>query len=788
MRRLLAIFVAIFWVGCASVFGQGRLLVPESVVVESLVVGTATDRVVESSVLSGSVLGGGFAAPLFDSIDRPKVAVVLSGGGAKGVAHIGALRVIEEAGVPIDIIVGTSMGAIVGGLYSIGYTPAQLDSMVMAQDWSLLLSDQTPRRHQMFSNREFEDNYQISYSFGERMEGIGGMIRGTNLGMLFGDLTAGYHGEVDFSSLPIPFACVAANIVDGSERVLDHGVLSEAMRASMAIPGVFTPVYTGDAVLVDGGIVNNYPVDVALAMGADIVIGVDVQAVLRGKENLLAAQDVLGQIVEMTMQQGKYRENVENTDVYIRVDVEGYSASSFNLPALDTLMMRGRAAARGRFEELAAVSAVAGPATVAREGYTPLSGRGGLRIYNISFEGLSERQARWIMRKCRVRENSWIDTDKLGHCVSVLSNATSHSGVHYALRDTLGGYNLDFFMDEVKGNSLSAGVSFDSEEIAAVLVNGTLRLGRKNTHSVVSLTGRFGKRLVARLDYSLLTSPLSNFKLSLGFDRDNIIINSRGKREFNPLFYRQNVGFSYINTNFLRQNLRMELGAEYEYFHYRSWLTGHGNEIPSLGDDGLNATGDREEFFNYFARVDYESLDSRYFTRRGTAISLGAEVVTDNGYRYKGFSPLLALSASWSTAIPFSPRFSIIPGMYGRVVSGTSIPFPKQNMIGGRIFGRYMPQQMPFDGIGYVEAAPNAFVAARLQARQRVLRRNYVSASFNYGVGGNWFFDVPVENRNYFGASIDWGYDLRNFPLVVSLSWSNITHSVGFYFQAGYSF
>lgn len=171
------------------------------------------------------------ANPSHDSLERKKVAVVLSGGGAKGVAHIGALRVIERAGIPVDIVVGTSMGAIVGGLYSIGYTPAQLDSMVMSQDWGLLLSDRTPRYNQPYSLKEESDRYQISYSFGDRFEVAGGVIRGTNLEMLFGDLTAGYHDRIDFNTLPIPFACVAADIVDGSEVVFDKGILPTAMSS-----------------------------------------------------------------------------------------------------------------------------------------------------------------------------------------------------------------------------------------------------------------------------------------------------------------------------------------------------------------------------------------------------------------------------------------------------------------------------------------------------------------------------------------------------------------------------
>ena len=142
---------------------------------------------------------------------RKKVGVVLSGGGAKGMAHIGALKVIEEAGIPIDYVVGTSMGSIIGGLYSIGYTPEQMDSMVRRQDWSFLLSDKIPRSEQNMAEREASEKYVFSLPFGKnaKTQAVGGLIKGQNLANLFSELTVGYHDSIDFNKLPIPFACVS---------------------------------------------------------------------------------------------------------------------------------------------------------------------------------------------------------------------------------------------------------------------------------------------------------------------------------------------------------------------------------------------------------------------------------------------------------------------------------------------------------------------------------------------------------------------------------------------------
>ena len=223
-------------------------------------------------LFSTCILINTIASPIENT--RKKVGLVLSGGGAKGMAHIGALKVIEEAGIPIDYVVGTSMGSIIGGLYAIGYTPEQMDSLVRKQDWQFLLSDRTPRKEKNLSEREADEKYVISVPFSKDAikEVTGGLIKGQNIDNLFSELTFGYHDSIEFSKLPIPFACVSENIVNGNEYVFHEGILATAMRASMAIPGVFTPVRLDNMVLIDGGVVNNFPVNIAKQMGADEVI------------------------------------------------------------------------------------------------------------------------------------------------------------------------------------------------------------------------------------------------------------------------------------------------------------------------------------------------------------------------------------------------------------------------------------------------------------------------------------------------------------------------------------
>ena len=259
------------------------------------------------------------------------MALVLSGGGAKGTAHIGVLKVLERAGIPIDIVTGTSMGSLVGGIYACGHRAHEIDSVVRQLDWSLLLSNRNDLKHQSLREREKQNTYVISkeLTFGktEKRTG-GGFISGKNVVSLIDAYTAPYLDSIDFNKLPIPFACVATDVVDYSEQVFHSGIVGQAMRASMSIPGVFAPVRKGDRVLVDGGLTNNFPADVARQMGADIVIGVDVQSELKGASELTSTSAILLQIVDYNCQH-KYQENLALTDIHILVNTKGYSSASF---------------------------------------------------------------------------------------------------------------------------------------------------------------------------------------------------------------------------------------------------------------------------------------------------------------------------------------------------------------------------------------------------------------------------------------------------------------------------
>ncbi|MEH6568840.1 MAG: patatin-like phospholipase family protein [Halioglobus sp.] len=233
------------------------------------------------------------------AVDRPKIGLVLGGGGARGSAHIGVIRLLEELNIPVDYVTGTSIGSLVGALYATGMNADELEDVILGIDWDDLFVDETDRKEQPYRRKRDDD----LILFGPKL-GIGagsslvqqGAISGQKINFLFESLIKQRTQSSDFSNLPIPYRAIATDLVTGSEVVLDHGDLALAMRASMSVPGLFDPVVWGDYMLVDGGLVNNVPIDVVRDMGADIVIAVNVGTGLTAKEDLDTMLSVVGQL------------------------------------------------------------------------------------------------------------------------------------------------------------------------------------------------------------------------------------------------------------------------------------------------------------------------------------------------------------------------------------------------------------------------------------------------------------------------------------------------------------
>ena len=279
-----------------------------------------------------------------------KIGLVLSGGGAKGLAHIGALKVIDSLGIKVDYVAGTSMGAIVGSLYASGYSGIQLDSIFHNLDFDKLISDGIPRASKTFYERENSEKYAITLPFNNfKIQLPSAISRGQNVFNLLTKLTLHVSDVEDFKDLPIPFFCIATDIETGDQVILDKGSLPLAISASGSLPSLFQPIYIGDKIYTDGGVVNNYPVEELRAKGMGQIIGVDVQDGLLERDELQSAPDILLQINNFRTKK-VMKDKSEKTDIYIKPDIKNFSVVSFDEGT--EIIEKGKIAANQNVESL----------------------------------------------------------------------------------------------------------------------------------------------------------------------------------------------------------------------------------------------------------------------------------------------------------------------------------------------------------------------------------------------------------------------------------------------------
>lgn len=290
-----------------------------------------------------------------DTSGRPKLGLVLEGGGALGLAHIGVIQWMEEHHIPISYIAGTSMGGLVGGIYSTGRSPAEVRKIVSGINWDQVLSGQTPFQDLSFRRKQDEHEVPGSLEFGLRkgLQLPAGFNSGQQVSLILDRIALPYSELKSFNDLPIPFACVATDLVSGKPHVFRSGPLALALRSTMSLPGIFTPVRSGDHIYADGGLLNNIPIDVAKEMGADIVIGIHLETAPLSPTATLSSFAVLGQSISVMIAANELR-SMEQADLLVTVPLQKYNALDYG--AADAIIKAGYDAAASKAKVLSAFS------------------------------------------------------------------------------------------------------------------------------------------------------------------------------------------------------------------------------------------------------------------------------------------------------------------------------------------------------------------------------------------------------------------------------------------------
>ncbi len=713
---------------------------------------------------------------------RKKVGVVLSGGGAKGMAHIGVLKVLEKAGIPVDVITGTSMGSIIGGLYAIGYNANSLDSVVRKQDWSYVITDKEDLRNQSLNDRSKQYTYVFStgLSFSKKNKSSeGGIIKGKNLAELFGQLCTGYTDSLDFSKdLKIPFACVATNIIDNSEVDFHSGRLPQAMRASMAIPAAFAPVRLGDMVLVDGGLKNNYPADIAREMGADIIIGVTVQGEAKTADDIKGTLGILSQIVDVNCK-NKVEENLAITDLHLQVNTSGYNTASFSSVAIDTLVRRGEEEAMQHWDELMALKQKIGIGDDFRPTiHHPLRPKvmtDRQYVKSFIFENMTPQDERFLRQKFHLSRTDSIDASLQQQLTTSMRVDLFFKTAECRLLPDDDGVHVALTAGNRKVAQAHVGLRFDTEEYAAVLLGLEVPL-KAAVPTNTELTVRLGKRIMARGELTIHPRSFIRPSLSFTYRRNDIDFYVDGDRDYSVLYNQFQAEAVPISNEY--RNFSFQMGLRWDFMHYSSKLA---------SETSTNVTLNNKHYISYRARINYNSEDNWYFPTRGARVKAEYAYLTDNLVKLDGMVGLSDISASWRKSFTFGKRFTLQPMAYGRLLLGKSVPFIFANTIGGNWFGHYIEQQMPFAGIGNVEFVADQFVAVQLQGQLRIATNNYVLLRVAVAQQAEKLKEL-FDHKTLYGIQGAYYYKTMFGPLGATFGYSNRTKKPYFFLDLGYEF
>ncbi len=707
---------------------------------------------------------------------KPKVGVVLSGGGAKGLAHIGVLKVLEEAGVEVSYIGGTSMGAIIGGLYASGYSAMELDSIFRTLDAEAMLQDYTPRGSKSFFEKRNDELYAITLPFKNFRPGIPtALSKGLYNYTTINRLTNHVRHIRDFSKLPVPFVCIATDIETGEEVVLKSGILPEAILASGAFPSLYYPVEIGDRLLIDGGVTNNYPIEEVRKMGADIIIGVDVQDGLKTRDEIRGATGVLVQINNYQMIQ-KMEEKRKQTDIYIKPDISGYTVISFDLGA--EIIKKGEQAALPFIEKLKQLG-------VGHPIEKPLvTGNDSIQVEYIDIMGLKNYNRSYVIGKLNFKPGQKISYGKFNEGISNLNATQNFTSISYDFRQ---GHTADVLHLHLKENPidryLKFGLHYDGLYKSAILVNMTQKkLFLRN--DVASLDVILGDNFRYNFNYYIDNGFHISYGLYSGYNRFS--------RNVSPTYVDglipESLNLNSLNINFSDLTNRVYIQTIFA----QRFMIGAGAELKHLKIESKTLSDrmfDNSDYFSMYGYLKLDSYDDKYFPTEGWYFSGEGKAYLYSS-DYSGlFDKFTILKAEGGTAKTLFRNMVLeVQAETGFAIGEQTVPF-FDFVLGG--YGYYMTNNFRhFYGYDFLSLSGNSYIKGALTLDYEIFRKNHINFSANYANIGNNLYDEGdvLSIPKYSGYAFGYGLETFIGPIEVKHSWSPETKDHYTWFSVGFWF
>lgn len=713
-----------------------------------------------------------------------RVGLVLSGGGAKGYAHVGVLKVLEEAGIRIDYIGGASMGAIVGGLYASGWSAAELDSIFRNTDMSALLSDQIPRSVTPVFDKLNGEKYAFTLSVKDGKVGLPlAYSDGQLVYNMLSQLTERVAYVGDFSQLSIPFFCTGTDVSTGESILLEQGNLPLALRASGAFPGLMSPVEINYRLLSDGGIVNNFPAKEVKDRGMDIVIGVNVEEGLYGRHELTSLEKLITQIGSFQMN-SKSVEQLQYCEVLICPDVVGVGLTDFEL--VDTLINRGERSARELWEVLVDIAKrqKQSPAPV-RQLPTPV-------MIPWKFDTVCVEKGPGVNKNVVLRN---FPRSLPGLCLredfyqglTNLYGAGNYDFIDYQFFKTENDqYGLRIKPQVRRGfdRRFRAALHYDNEYRSSVLLNATFQ-DLLVENSLASLDVILGDKFRYNFYYYLDRGALPDFGVNSRLNFNNVRfrlpdpLQLPDSSEIESLIFSfldfSNEAYTHLSAG---SNYAFGMGFEVKYYKFSTdQVKGNVADAPFFDEKGLYLTA--TTFFKKDTR------DRRYFPRSGMLTTLFGRVIF----------PAAVFSGDEETAGNFGYNFDFnllaVKELGERQTGGASVTVggllgekaaPYRYYVGGNNLN-IINNFKPFIGLNLGELAATRMAQAQLYWQRRFFKNQYLTVSGNAAYLKNAFEE---GNRAIYSFGIGYGFDTVLGPIELTYGQSN--EGAALYFNLGYWF
>ena len=750
------------------------------------------DRLIERCLVAVLLLFVPFVSIHAQTEQCPKVGVVLSGGGAKGAAHIGALKYMEEIGIPVNYVTGTSMGSIIGGLYALGYSPDEMEELISGIDWSLYIRGSIERRFLSQRRRKIESELLLNIPYGkytrsDEMEMSAmplGAVEGDDLLNLFNCLSIGFQDSMNFDSMPIPFACVATDLMTGNAKILNSGEFGRAIRSSMSIPIFFSPVPWEDHLLADGGIINNMPVDVCRDMGADIIIGIEVASELATEpDDLRSVGRQLQQYLTIITSHGK-DEHREMCSLYINPDVSGTNSMSFNAEAIAELVRRGYEAAKAHEAEFLQLKEhICGGKSIAKQkvesGYRAHALRSvdSLVIDNVEFFGLSDDENRYLGRVTSLINGRKVSLHEIEDMVHILQGTGMFHSVHFKTKPTgeKDHYNMIVEVTPELPYRIGLGLRYDSEESAGLLLH--------SSWNALKLRG-FNASIDLGLKYNLWVEAHAGF-LIMGLG--DLGIDARTHKAVFRCKNRTNTAMDMVER-------KLRLGITTVHLPQLELSLGISQDLNSRKSDDASTT------LNDFATGIYlksrtDTRNEKSFATNGFLLDIEGNLRQPTERLFKPDEPFITdVGLSLEGYISSGSRLTFIPGLHARVMwgyNGTELWY--NNLAGGTISGRYLSHQLPFVGsVNAIELGPAAVVYG-LETRCRIFKKFYVSLhSALLAHSSRREMDLIATDgyvaTNYLGYAASIGYKSPIGPIQLMVGSNSYDRTVHGYLNIGFEF